>query len=101
MGDLSHALGNGVQAREFYEKALEISERLADSAPENVDYARDLWVSCWRMADAEIDAGDDVKSLEWWRKAHDILQAMCERGWLVSDEDRGFLTQLKQKLDRQ
>ena len=45
MGDLFRALGDGKQAREYYERALEVSQRLADSAPENADYARDLSVS--------------------------------------------------------
>ena len=51
MGDLFRALGDGKQAREYYERALEVRQRLADSAPENADYARDLSVSYERMGD--------------------------------------------------
>jgi hypothetical protein len=91
-------LGNGVQAREFYEKALEVAERLSESAPENADYARDLWVSCWRMASLEEDAQDPIRALGWWRRAHDILQSMVDRGLHVSPEDLGFLQQIKAKI---
>ena len=98
MGDLFRALGNGVQAREFYEKALEVRERLSESAPENADYARDLSVSCVRMAIIEEDAQDPVRALGWWRRAHDILQSIVDRGLHISSEDLGFLQQIKAKI---
>ena len=98
MGDLFLALGNGVQAREFYEKALEVRERLSESAPENADYARDLSVSCVRMASIEEDAQDPVRALGWWRRAHDILQSIVDRGLHISTEDLGFLQQIKAKI---
>jgi len=46
------------QASEFCEKALAVRARLAASAPENADYACDLWVSCWRMGSIDGDAGN-------------------------------------------
>ena len=98
MGDLFRALGHRVQAREFYEKALEVRERLSESAPENADYARALSVSCVRMASLEEDAQDPIRSLGWWRRAHDILQSMVDRGLHVSPEDLGFLQQIKAKI---
>ena len=98
MGDLFRALGNGVQAREFYEKALEVRERLSESAPENADYARDLFVSCFRMASIEEDAQDPIRALGWWRRAHDILQSIVDRGLHISSEDLGFLQQIKAKI---
>ena len=97
MGDLFRALGNGTQAREYYEKALEVRERLAASAPENADYARDLWVSCAKMASLEED--DQIKSLAWLRRAHEILQGMVDRGLFVSPEDLDFLEQIKRMVD--
>ena len=101
MGDLFRALGDGTQARAFYEKALEIAERLAENAPENADYARDLWVSYWRMASLEEDVGDQANALRWWQRAHDILQGMVDRGLHVSPEDHGFLQQIKIKLSKE
>jgi tetratricopeptide (TPR) repeat protein len=99
MGDLFRALGHGVLAREFYEKALEVRERLAASAPENADYARDLWVSCWRMGSIESDEGQLTAARTWRQRAHEILQGMVDRGLFVSEQDHGFLNQLKQMLE--
>ena len=37
--------GDPAAARRYYEDGLTIAKRLADAAPENADYARDLFVS--------------------------------------------------------
>ena len=51
MGDLYRALGQGEQARDAYQTALAIPERLAQAEPERADYQRDLSVSYERMGD--------------------------------------------------
>ncbi|MBL8327815.1 MAG: hypothetical protein JNJ71_03115, partial [Rubrivivax sp.] len=45
LGDLMSALGQGEQAREFFEKSLAIRKRLAEAEPGRADYQRDLSVS--------------------------------------------------------
>ena len=37
--------GDPATARRYYQDWLEIAKQLYDAAPENADYARDLWVS--------------------------------------------------------
>jgi hypothetical protein len=46
-------LGEGEQARQFYQKALEIAERLARQEPGRADYQWDLAVSLWRVGSRE------------------------------------------------
>ena len=46
-------LGEGEQARQFYQKALEIRERLVGQEPERADYQTDLVVSLVRTATRE------------------------------------------------
>ena len=46
-------LGEGEQARQFYQKALEIRERLVVQEPERADYQTDLVVSLVRTATRE------------------------------------------------
>ena len=50
--------GDSAAARRFYEDVLKIRQRLADAAPENADYARDLSVSYERLGDLAMSGGD-------------------------------------------
>ena len=120
--------GDPSSARRYYEDGLTIAQRLADAAPENADYARDLWVSYWRMANlaeehpeerggrswwrraADALVGrqairpraqaDPGESQIWWRRAYDVLSGMKRRGVFLSPEDEGFLEQLARKVGR-
>ena len=51
MGDLLLGLGQGEQARQYHQKALEITERLVRQEPERADYQTDLIVSLVRAGD--------------------------------------------------
>ena len=53
------------------------------------------------MASLEEDVCDEAKALNWWQRAHDILQGMVERGLHVSPEDHGYLQQIKIKLSKE
>ena len=50
LGDLAMSGGDPAAARRYYEDGLTIRQRLANAAPENADYARNLWVSYWKLA---------------------------------------------------
>lgn len=83
------------EARDFVAKnILAIAERLAASDPANAGWQRDLWVSYWLMADLAEQRGETAEAKGWWRKAHDTLAAMKQRGLHVSPEDEGFLAWL-------
>ena len=45
LGDLLQALGQGDAARQYYQQALEIAQRLVAAEPDRADYQRDLSVS--------------------------------------------------------
>ncbi|MEM8961838.1 MAG: tetratricopeptide repeat protein, partial [Acidobacteriota bacterium] len=49
MGDLYRALGEGLEAREAYQRSLDIALGLAASEPDRTDYQRDLSVSFNKM----------------------------------------------------
>jgi tetratricopeptide (TPR) repeat protein len=53
MGDLQRALGEGEAARQFYEKSLELRERLVAQEPGRADYRVDLAKSLARIGDAD------------------------------------------------
>jgi len=97
LGDLLLDLGEPARARGYYERALETRERLAALAPENADWQRDLYVSYWRMAALSANL-KDRDAEKWWRRAHDVLQDMVDRGLFVSPKDRRVLDLLKAKL---
>jgi hypothetical protein len=48
MGDLLSALGQGEAARQFYQKSLDIRQRLVDQEPDRADYQIDLVISLFR-----------------------------------------------------
>jgi hypothetical protein len=77
---------------------LRIARRLAEAAPDNADYARDLWVSCWRMADLAERESTPSEALAWWRQAYTVLSGMKQKGLFLSPKDEGFLRRLAAKV---
>ena len=77
MGDLHGALGQEETARQFYEKDLEIAERLVKQEPGRADYKVDLARSLARMGDAER-----------LRRAFEILNKMKEASELMAGDER-------------
>jgi hypothetical protein len=84
-------------AERAYQARFAIAERLAAADPDNAQWQRDLYVSCWRMADL-TERTDPGQALGWWRKAHDALARMRARGMHLSPADEGFLEQLERKV---
>ena len=62
--------GDPAAARRYYEDGLTIRKRLADAAPENADYARDLWVSYWKMANLAENSSSRDEALPMVAPAH-------------------------------
>ncbi len=53
---------------------------LSERNPQSADYARDLWVLYWRLADLSEKNGKAAEAMDWYRKAHDTLAGMKQRG---------------------
>jgi NACHT domain len=83
--------------RALHELNLGFLERLAGADPTNAGWQRDLWVSCYKIADL-LERSEDAASLEFWRRAHEILSGMKRRGLFVSRHDEQFLARLRDKL---
>jgi tetratricopeptide (TPR) repeat protein len=98
LADVYRDLNDVERALPLYERQLQITEAMAAQAPENANYARDLWVSYWRVARLLDQAQNANGADRWWRRAHDSLNQMIERGLFVSEEDRRFLPQMKARL---
>jgi len=65
LGDLLTAQGNLNEARENYQRGLEIRERLAEMDPQNIGWQRDLGVSYERLASLTSEPVEDrVQSLQ-------------------------------------
>jgi hypothetical protein len=78
---------------------LDIAERLSKAAPENADYARDLWVSYSRLASHCESTGDPSAASSWWQLAYNTLQKMVDKGLFVSGEDLQYLDAIREKLN--
>ena len=76
-------LGAG-QALALYQQGLKITERLSSSAPENVELARDLWVSYVKLA--FLAAGEE--KMGWLRKAYFAMTFMQARGVLAKSDEQ-------------
>jgi len=72
-------------------------QRLAEAAPDETVYQRDLWVLNWRVAETRESLADPGAD-EFWQKAHELLVALDAAGEL-SDSDRKLLAKLTRKLD--
>jgi len=86
------------EALTAYRAALEIHERLAAADPTHAGWQRDLWVSCYKIADVteRLQApGAEV----WWRRAYDGLSGIQRAGLHLSPQDERVLEQLRGKVD--
>ena len=72
--------------------------RCLASDPANAEWQRDLWVSCWRVANV-LEQLKSSEAAADWRKAHDTLASMASAGLLVSTQDQQVLEQLRAKLN--
>jgi tetratricopeptide (TPR) repeat protein len=91
-GDAENALGH-------YQRSLELREGLLAANSESAQAARDVMVSCWRMATMAENTGVG-DAMKWWRKAFEILDEMKREGRFITPQDEEFLEQLRRKVGR-
>lgn len=92
LGDLNRDLGHGAAAREFYQRALAIAERLAQSEPDRADYQWDLVLSLWRIA--KTSAEQEAPAL---RRALSILTTLEQAGSLLPRQEQ-LLLEIRERL---
>lgn len=73
-------LGQGDDARRYFELDLGIAERLAQAEPGRADYQRDLLVSLYRMMSA-----DASRAASYRERGLGILRGLRSRGAVVPD----------------
>lgn len=89
--------GDADAALAHFERSLETSKKLLTANPDSVEAARDVWVSCWKLANlAESTGKGDAAS--WWKRTYDILLGMEEKGMFLSPEDKRLLETLRGKV---
>jgi tetratricopeptide (TPR) repeat protein len=79
MGDLMRSLGSGDEARQFFQKALDIREQLVRQEPGRADYLRDLSVSFERMGDLMSSLGSGDEARQFFHKALDIREQLVRQ----------------------
>ncbi len=79
MGDLLKALGQGENARQFFQKSLDLRERLAAQEPDRADYLRDLSVSYERMGDLLRVLGQGESARQFFQKSLDIRERLADQ----------------------
>ncbi|MBV09900.1 MAG: hypothetical protein CMN21_11865 [Rubinisphaera sp.] len=101
LGDLFRSLGEGSQARDYYQNALEIAESLVKLAPENADYRRDLAVSHDQLFQFFAEQEEIQTASQHLGQSLQILITLYQRGALPNPEDQTFLNariELAQKI---
>ncbi|MBM3727986.1 MAG: tetratricopeptide repeat protein, partial [Acidobacteria bacterium] len=79
LGDLMRALGQGAEARRYYEQDLAISQRLVDQEPDRADYLRDLSVSFERLGDLMSALGQGAEARRYYEQALAISQRLVDQ----------------------
>lgn len=84
MGNLQRALGEGEAARQFYEKALQIRERLVAQEPMRADYLLDLVKSLIRTTGSNqlqraVNILLDLKATNRLSKTEEPTMAFAQR----------------------
>ena len=79
MGDLLGRLGEGETARKFYQKSLEIAERLVRQEPDRADYLRDLSVSYNKMGDLLGSLGEGETARQFYQKSLELRERLVRQ----------------------
>ncbi len=98
LGNVAVGQGDLARAMRAYTESKGIAERLAASDPANTLWQRDLIGSYWRLARLCEKNKQTTEAKAWWRKAHDALVAMKQRG-IMPPADEQYLKRLQTKVE--
>ncbi|MBM3729046.1 MAG: tetratricopeptide repeat protein, partial [Acidobacteria bacterium] len=99
LGDLMRALGQGAEARRYYEQALAIRQRLVDQEPDRADYLRDLSVSFERMGDMHQESSPG-EARRFYRLSLSNWERLCQTDPENVDFQTGIVIPLVRLGDR-
>jgi len=94
-GDLARATGDLAGARDAYQAALAIAQRLAAADPTNAEWQYDLAISLDRLGATEDDA---TRQREYLAQAHSIVDALVQTGRADADA-KGLAVRLLKQLE--
>jgi hypothetical protein len=78
LGDLEGAEGNAAAARDFYRRALQLRQRLAELLPSDVQAQRDLSISFNKLGDLERAEGNAAAARDFYRRDLEIAERLAE-----------------------
>lgn len=91
--------GDAEQALQHYTRSLELRESLLKANPDSAEAARDVWMSCFRIAAlAEEPGNGDAQA--WYQRAYDVLAEMKAEGRFIQAGDEVSLEALREKLGK-
>ena len=99
IGNVQSALGSLTQAQKAYEDALNIADKIACQDPDNNEKQINLWFSCWTMAEIYEKTGS-IYAKNYWRKAFDILHHLKQQGLIITAQDEGIMSFMRQKISK-
>ena len=79
LGNLATAQGNLPEAQRLFGESLRIRQRLAESAPANAAWQRDLSVSHYKLAMFARQSGDEAGFVAELRECFLVLDGMKQR----------------------
>ena len=100
MGDLLRGLGQGEQARQYYQKALENWERLIRHEPDRAEYLRGVCIPYDRIGDLLRDLGQGEQARQYYQKELENWERLIRQEPERADNIRGPLTSPTNKHGR-
>jgi tetratricopeptide (TPR) repeat protein len=94
LGDLLSTVGQGEQARGYYERSFKLFERLAQAEPDRADYQRDLSVSYERMGDLLRTLGQGEQARSYYERSLSIWSKLMALDSSNVDYQRGICVPL-------
>ena len=82
--------GDVQAALHYYERSLDMREKLLAANPDSVAAARDVWLSSFGLGIFATKTGQG-DALAWDRRAFEVLEGMEQRGMVLSVEEKGML----------
>ena len=92
IGDVRAAQGNLAGARDAYQKAFEVWQRLTASEPGNIEWQRGLSMAWQKLGDVQVKNGDLAAALQMYQKGLEITEHLSRKAGGTPDLLRDLFT---------